>query len=103
MDGHFPRCLCACRVHDVAGVPACPGLAVVTKSSGILLAPILILLLALAVLQRSAITMRAAVAVAGVVTVATLTAIWAIYGFRYAPSSSPGWLLDIGNRAGVQQ
>ena len=78
---------------NVGGLAVCCALAVVTKFSGLLLAPILAVLLVLCVLQSS---MRPALAalLAAVVAAVAYGAIWATYGFRFAPSDSPGWLFE---------
>src|SRR5262245_9122208 len=86
------RCL---TVANVASLTACFSLAVVSKFSAILLGPIVVLLLAVAVWQRSAVTLRVAGAIIGLLAVAAFVSIWAIYGFRYAPSPSPPWLFHL--------
>jgi Tfp pilus assembly protein PilF len=77
---------------NVAGLTVCCALAAVSKFSAVLLAPIVCLLLFLSVLNRS-ITVKAAAMILVVVFLASAGAIWGAYGFRYAPSASPEWLL----------
>ena len=81
-------------VANVLGVASFTALACVTKFSGVVLWPILVCLLAAAVLHRSVLTARTAAAILAVVAVVTLGAVWAIYGFRYAPSLAGGWIVD---------
>ncbi|MGE0445762.1 MAG: tetratricopeptide repeat protein [Vicinamibacterales bacterium] len=78
---------------NVGGTAAFFALAIVTKFSAVLLVPAALGTLALAVHGR-AITWRRAAAVAGVAAAVTYAAIWAVYGFRYAPAPD-GWLLHL--------
>jgi hypothetical protein len=82
------------HVINVLGVALFTALACVTKFSGVVLWPILVCLIAVAVLHRSPVSMRTAAAILGVAAAATFAAVWAIYGFRYAPSASAGWIVD---------
>jgi tetratricopeptide (TPR) repeat protein len=82
---------------NLAGLSAFFVLALISKFSGLLLGPIVVLLLAIAARQRSAITMRTAFGVVVLLAGASATAIWTAYGFRYAPSSSQSWLLELQN------
>lgn len=80
---------------NVAGVSLCVGAAIVTKFSAPILAPIIVVLLLIAVLGRTAITARRAALVIGAVAITSYVAVWAVYGFRYAPSPSPSWILHL--------
>jgi tetratricopeptide (TPR) repeat protein len=84
------------RLNALAAA-CCSALAVVSKFSAILLAPIIIVLLLIAVARR-ALSFRTAAAVAGVMAVTAIAGIWAVYGFRYLPSESPGWVFDFTTR-----
>lgn len=77
---------------NLAGVAACTALAFVTKFSAILLPPLVGVLLAVGVLRRT-VRLRQAALLCAVAVLATMIAIWAAYGFRYAPSGNPDWLL----------
>jgi tetratricopeptide (TPR) repeat protein len=77
---------------NAAAVAACTALAFVTKFSALVLAPVLLALLALAIV-RGTIRSRHAALLATAIIAATFLAVWAVYGFRYAPSSNPDWLL----------
>jgi len=81
---------------NLAGLSLFVALAVVSKFSGIALAPIIVVLLAVAVLTRSAISLKTAAGIALLLVATTFLAIWAVYGFRYMPSSSPAWLVSWG-------
>jgi hypothetical protein len=77
---------------NLVALSMCTALAVVTKFSAIVLAPVLAVLLALAV-ARKAVSLRQAAALVGAIALLTAVTIWTAYGFRYAPSSNPTWLL----------
>jgi tetratricopeptide (TPR) repeat protein len=78
---------------NVGGLLVCCALAAVTKFSGLLLAPILGLLLVLCVL-RSSMRPTTAVLLSTAMVAAAVGAIWAVYGFHFAPSDSPAWLFQ---------
>jgi hypothetical protein len=81
--------------RNVAGLTVCTALAVVSKFSALLLVPVVAILLAIAVAQRSAIGLRRALIVLGIVAIASFGAIWAAYGFRYLPSASSTWAFNV--------
>ena len=79
---------------NVAGLALFFALAMVTKFSAIALGPIVVVLLAILTLQRSSpLTLRAACGIVVLLAASSVLAIWAVYGFRYAPSASPDWIL----------
>jgi 4-amino-4-deoxy-L-arabinose transferase-like glycosyltransferase len=80
---------------NVAGVALCVAAAVVTKFSGLILGPAIVILLLVAVMGRTAITVRRAALIVAVVTVVSYVSVWAVYGFRYAPSPSPSWIVHL--------
>lgn len=82
----------------VGGAAVCAALALVTKFSALVLAPVVVILLALAVWTR-ALSIRTAAAVAGAMVVTAVAAIWAVYGFRYLPSGRADWAFDFGGSA----
>jgi hypothetical protein len=82
---------------NVAGLLISFALAVISKFSAIALLPIVVVLLAWSVWRRQAITPAKAAGLFALMIVAGYIAIWAVYGFRYAPSATPGWLYDFGN------
>jgi hypothetical protein len=79
---------------NIAGLTVCFALAVISKFSALVLAPIVVLLLAFAAVRRSALTPTKAAGLLALLTATAALAVWASYGFRYAPSASPGWLYD---------
>jgi cytochrome c-type biogenesis protein CcmH/NrfG len=81
-------------VLNLLGVAVFTALACVTKFSGVVLWPILVCLVAAAMLNRPGLSMRTAAASLAVAAAVTFAAVWAIYGFRYAPSASAGWIVD---------
>jgi hypothetical protein len=88
---------------NIVGLTLCVALAVVTKFSGFLLAPILILLLVASVALRTRIDVRWAAAITLGLSVAAFVAVWAAYGFRYAPSASDSWLLKVDESPAVME
>lgn len=80
---------------NVTGLATFAALACVTKFSGLILWPIVLCLVAVAALHRSAVSPRAAVAIVGVMALATFIVTWGVYGFRYAPSASGSWTLQL--------
>jgi hypothetical protein len=85
-------------VANLAGVTTCVALACVSKFSAVLLVPIVVLLLAVAVASRQ-MSGRRAIGVAALLVITTYAAIWAVYGFRYAPSATDEWLVRIQDTA----
>lgn len=75
----------------VAAVCLCFGLAVIAKFTAVLLCITMVLLILAAVAARRLTATRAA-ALLGLLAVSAVGAIWAVYGFRYAPSADPAWL-----------
>jgi tetratricopeptide (TPR) repeat protein len=86
---------------NVAATAVFFALAVVTKFSAILMAPAALVMLAVATHGR-VITWRRAAAVAGIAAGVTFVAIWAVYGFRYAPAPD-GWVLQLEQAAGLRE
>jgi hypothetical protein len=72
---------------DVAGLAICVALAMASKFSAVLLAPVVVALLALGVRDGS-ITFRRAATVACLLGLLSFAGIWASYGFRYLPGPS---------------
>jgi tetratricopeptide (TPR) repeat protein len=80
---------------NVFGLAICVALAVITKFSGVLLGPIIIVLLAAAVMLRTRISATASIGILVCLAATTYVVVWAAYGFRYAPSASETWLLQV--------
>ena len=80
---------------NLTGLSIFFSLAIITKFSGLILGPIVLALLIVAVRQRTTITPRVAAAIVALLAVASLAAVWAIHGFRYAPSGSASWTLHL--------
>ena len=74
---------------DLAGLTACFCLAVVSKFSAVLLAPIVALLIGMTVVRGGGMTARRGAAILVLLGAAAVASIWAVYGFRYAPTASP--------------
>lgn len=84
----------ACRrwsTPNVVGAVFCFALACVSKFSAVLLVPVGGLLLAYAV-ARKLISLPRACGLAGVAGLVAVLAIWTVYGFRYEPSATAGWV-----------
>lgn len=88
---------------NIAGLVVFFALAVVSKFSVFALAPIIVLLLAVAALRPSPVTFAKAAGLVGLLAVTSWVAIWGIYGFRYAPSDSPGWVYNFETDPQVQK
>lgn len=80
---------------NVAGLIAFFMLAIVTKFSALILGPLIVVLLALAASAGTCITWRRIAALVPALAAAAVLAIWAVYGFRYAPSGSAAWVLSL--------
>ena len=76
---------------NVAGLTIAFALAVVSKFSALVLAPIVALLVVWAVWRRMSLTPATGAGVILLLGVSAWLAVWAIYGFRYAPSATPNW------------
>jgi hypothetical protein len=84
---------------NLAGLTVFFALAIVTKFSALILGPLVLLLLVIAAGRRSAITARTAAAIVVLLAAASFIAVWAVCGFRYAPSQSPSWVLHLDQAA----
>lgn len=89
-------------VWNVVGLTAFFVLALVSKFSSILLAPIVLVLLAIAVRTAGDLRARTGVSLVVLLAFAGWLGIWAAYGFRYAPSASGTWLYHLQHDAQVQ-
>lgn len=80
----------ALTVWNVAGLTTFFALAIITKFSGVLLIPAVVLLLVLAVARRR-LQPRAGFAITVVLALTTYVFIWTAYGFRFAPGATATW------------
>jgi len=80
---------------DSAALAICTALAIVTKFSGLLLLPVIVIMLAAFARRRGPLTWPMAGAIAGAVMAVTFAGIWAAYGFRYEPSATAGWVFHL--------
>ncbi|MGH9239723.1 MAG: tetratricopeptide repeat protein [Vicinamibacterales bacterium] len=74
---------------NVSGLSIFVALAVVTKFSGLILGPIVLSLLVIAASRRR-ISLRQAGVVTAVVAITTLSLVWTVYRFQYAPAGVDG-------------
>ena len=88
---------------NAAGFVAFFVLAVVSKFSAVVLVVIAVVLVGLALILRMPIRPRMAAGLMVLAVLVSWLAIWGIYGFRYAPSATPGWLYDFQHDAAVRQ
>ena len=86
---------------NVSALAAFTALAVISKFSALLLAPVLAVLLAATVALGRGPTPKAALGIAGLLAAVSVGAIWTAYGFRYLPSDSPSWRYDFRHEATV--
>jgi hypothetical protein len=80
---------------NVGGVITFFMMAIVTKFSAIILGPLLVVLLAAAVRAGTRITLRRMAALVPALALSAVLAVWAVYGFRYAPTGSADWILTL--------
>lgn len=93
---HFLWRLCRrFSAGSVAGLALCFGAALASKFSSVLLVPVGAVLLGFAVWRAETMTWRRAAMLVLVLAVTGWAVIWATYGFRHAPSDTPGWLLQV--------
>jgi 4-amino-4-deoxy-L-arabinose transferase-like glycosyltransferase len=74
----------------IAALAVAVSAAVLVKFSALVLLPVGIALLVVAV-RAGQMVPKAAIRIVALVGVTTMVAIWAAYGFRYAPSGTDGW------------
>jgi tetratricopeptide (TPR) repeat protein len=86
-------CRTPASLGSVAGLTVCVALASVSKSSGLLLAGVVPLILAIEVV-RGTVAWRRATGILLLTAIGSVAMIWAVYGFRYAPSDTPGWIFS---------
>jgi len=82
---------------NLAGFAVFFVLAIISKFTSALLIPIVIILLSIWAYRRSKVGIAAVIVVG--LALASWLAIWAVYGFRYPPSSNPNWLFHFNNSA----
>jgi hypothetical protein len=78
-------------VGNIAATTVFTSLAVISKFSALLLGPMILILLFAAVIWTRAIDARRATLLVVLLAASAFLAIWASYGFRYAPSATSGW------------
>ena len=88
---------------NVVGVALCFVLAVLSKFSGLFLVPVLIVLGCFHVGRGRSFSLRGIAAAAVLTALALWLAVWAVYGFRYAPSHDPAWLFRVHDDVDVRQ
>ena len=88
---------------NVAGLAGFFALALVSKFSGLILLPLVTVLVAWAVLGPPRIARRTAAVIAVLLLVTGYTAIWAAYGFQYAPHRGEERLLRVDTSATARQ
>jgi hypothetical protein len=88
---------------NVAGLSLFASMAVVTKFSGLILIPVVLLVLAVHVRRPGTLRMAQAASIALAVAATVYISIWAAYGFRYAPADAPAQLLRFDQSMPVQE
>ncbi|HEX9368062.1 MAG TPA: glycosyltransferase family 39 protein, partial [Vicinamibacterales bacterium] len=88
---------------NVSGVVVCFVLGVLSKFSGLFLAPVLIVLACLEVRAGRALSMRGIATTAAIIIVALWAAVWLAYGLRFTPSNTPDWLFRLHDDPVVRQ
>ena len=80
---------------NLAGLTVFFTLGIITKFSALAFGPLVAVLLIVAVVRRSAVTARTAIGIVALLAVASYVAVWAVHGFRYAPSPTASWELHV--------
>jgi len=88
---------------NLAGLIAFFMLAIVTKFSAVILGPMIVVLLVIAARAGTCITPRRIAVLVPALAAAAVLAIWAVYGFRYAPSGSADWVLSLETAAPARE
>jgi tetratricopeptide (TPR) repeat protein len=73
-------------VRRMAGLIVCFSLALVSKFSALLLVPVVLVLLAMSAVRGRELTPRRTCATVAALAIASVSVIWASYGFRYLPA-----------------
>jgi hypothetical protein len=87
----------------IAGFVLCFVFAILSKFSAAILGPIVLVLMALMAWRRGTFSLATASGLVALLVVAAWLGVWTAYGFRYAPSSLPGWLFALHNHPAAQQ
>lgn len=87
----------------IAGASLCAAMAAITKFSGLIVLPIILLTLAVHVLYTRTLAFRQAARIAAAAALAVYVTVWAVYGFRYAPGETPGQTLRFDRSTQVRQ
>jgi 4-amino-4-deoxy-L-arabinose transferase-like glycosyltransferase len=88
---------------NLAGLVLFFVLAILSKFSAAILGPIVVVLLAMMARRRGTFSLARASALVALLGLAAWLGVWTVYGFRYAPSSSPGWLFALHSHPAAQQ
>jgi len=88
---------------NVAGVILFIALAAVSKYTALVLGGIVPVLLGWSALRNRSLSLATAGSILVLAAVVSLIAVWAAYGFRYAPSDSPSWLFRLDQIQEVRQ
>ena len=88
---------------NVAGFAGFFSLAMATKFSAVLLVPACALLVVVARKQPDQFTWRRAGLLTGITAAAVWLTLWLVYGFRYEPSATTGWLFTTQQAVVMQQ
>jgi 4-amino-4-deoxy-L-arabinose transferase-like glycosyltransferase len=87
--------------RNVLALSLATGGALVAKYSGVLVVPLVVTAIALVGWRHPA-RRRECLATLAVVAIVSYVTIWAVFGFRYAPSEAPDWLFHLDQTAIVQ-
>jgi hypothetical protein len=90
------------RLGNLAAVVGCFVLAVLSKFSALMLAPVVVCLLAVAMWRAPRLKLTVAAGLLAAMGAASWIGLWAVYGFRYAPSPSATWVYHFQTDADVQ-
>jgi len=80
---------------NIAGLAVFFVLAMLSKFSAAILGPVILVLLGMIAFRRRTLSVRGVAGIVALLAAATWLGVWAAYGFRYAPSATPGWLFAL--------
>ncbi len=88
---------------NIAGLAVFFVLAMLSKFSAAILGPVVLVLLVMIAWRGRTLSARRVAGIVALLVAATWIGVWAAYGFRYAPSSTPGWVFTLHHQPAVQR
>jgi 4-amino-4-deoxy-L-arabinose transferase-like glycosyltransferase len=86
---------------NIAGLTVFFVLAMLSKFSAAILGLVVLALLVMMAWRRRTLSAKGVAAIVALLAAATWLGVWASYGFRYAPSTTPGWVFALHDNPAV--